>query len=128
MELEQVLFKKHVKEILFLLEDSERLYVSEIADIIKLNKSTVSRILSTLEEHDLVMRELVYFSAYIPKTYYTITEKGKLAIGVYNMIEKVEKYTNNIENNHGTVINELKVDNLTINNNSKEFSTKGKKK
>ena len=40
------------------------------------------------------------------------------------MINKSEKNAIKIENNHGTVINELKTDSLVINNNSNDNSKK----
>ena len=119
MDLEQVLFKKHVKEILLLL-DADRRYISEIADLVDLNKSTISRILSTLEEHGLITRELEFSSAYIPKTYCSLSERGKAVVQIYSIIDKAKTIPIQIENNHGTVINEVNTSSFTINNNSKE--------
>jgi predicted transcriptional regulator len=124
MSLEQLLFRKHVKEILFLLDSVDKLYVTEISKSLDLGKSTTSRVLTDLYSSGLIGQEKDYISSHFPKTFYFITEKGKLAIEVYKMIEKAEKIAIKIDTNHGTVINELKTDSLVINNNFNDNSKK----
>ncbi|MBG0769673.1 winged helix-turn-helix domain-containing protein [Methanococcus maripaludis] len=122
MSLKKLLFKEHVEKILILLNKNGKMYVTEITDSLGLNRGSLSRLLKELYEHNLVDKERELTDDIIPKTYYFLTEKGKLLIEVYKMVDKVEKSPIHIENNHGTVIN--KVDSLTITNNFEN----GKKK
>ena len=90
MSVEKLLFKKHVKEILKLLESEGELYFSEIMSKLSLPQGTSSRLLKELHNFKLVSKSRPESDETIPKVYYNLTEYGKKALLVYKITDELD--------------------------------------
>lgn len=90
MSIEKLLFKKHVKEILKLLNEKEEVYFSEMAEILELPQGSAGRILKDLTDGKLVSKSRPESEDTIPKVYYRLTELGKKALLVYDITDEIE--------------------------------------
>ncbi|MBA2860960.1 winged helix-turn-helix domain-containing protein [Methanococcus maripaludis] len=124
--------RKNADVVLYALKDNE-LYFNQLQKETNLNPSTLNTILNDLISADLVERRKEGKDIALPKTYYRITLYGLKALGFYELNMEIENMKKrnagsrnsiNVENNHGTVINEVKTDSLVINNNPKDNSKK----
>lgn len=87
----KLLSKKHMENILKLLNGGEELYVQQINDEIKINKSNLSQLLQELQDNGFVSKRIDEDTAKnLPKSYFKLTEKGKRALKVYEMIEELK--------------------------------------
>jgi DNA-binding HxlR family transcriptional regulator len=118
----KILSKKHVRDILYLLEGHEKLYVSQIQQFLNIDIGNLSSLLRLLLKNGLVDTKKIYDGAGLPKTYYWLTKKGKDAIVIYEMCNKLDntdtsKHSISIGNNHGNISignNNIVGDNINI--------------
>ncbi len=84
----KLLAKKHVKEILELLNENEELYFGQILREININQSNLSKLLNELVKAGLVEKWEEKEGHKLPKSYYKITKKGQQALVFYNLDAK----------------------------------------
>jgi DNA-binding HxlR family transcriptional regulator len=120
-----ILAKKHVKEILYRLNDENEMGFSKLNEEFQLDKSFLSRILRELESENLVSRREERENKRMPKSFYAITENGRKVINLYKLEEEIretkEKKSKDIprhyidnRNNQGFQINGNNIENLHI--------------
>jgi len=86
----KLLAKKYVREILEMIEENEELYFSEIMNNLDTHQGSVGRLLSEMVEYDLLSKREDEEGKKLNKTYYSITEHGKLALKIYEYSDKLE--------------------------------------
>ncbi|MBA2862050.1 MarR family transcriptional regulator [Methanococcus maripaludis] len=90
----RLIAKKHVKEILRLLESNDEMYFSEIKKALELNPRNLTDLLNELYESKLINKRIDEDNVKLSKVYYRITYEGKLILDVYEMLEDLEGKTN----------------------------------
>ena len=91
----KLLAKKHVKEILELLNENEELYFGQILREININQSNLSKLLNELVKAGLVEKWEEKEGYKLPKSYYKITKKGQQALVFYNLDAKFRDIPDN---------------------------------
>ncbi|AVB76290.1 hypothetical protein MMJJ_08800 [Methanococcus maripaludis] len=82
--------KKHVKEILYLLNSVEELYFAEICNNIpEAHKGSINRTLQELYDFKMVSKR-EEGTAKLSKTFYSITDLGKESLKFYELEKEVE--------------------------------------
>jgi len=115
----RVLAKKHTKNILELLND-KNMYFGELQKTLKVNPNVLTKILNEMLKEDLIKKWEEKSTQKFGKSYYGITTKGKKALIVLNIIDKLD----NLEDNQNIIIhynvvngdNNKIISNSTINN------------
>ncbi len=116
----KTLGKTYVKEILTLLNEHGELHFSEINKYIPTHKSSLNRTLSFLIKEGLIKKRQESLKTPLPKSYYSLTEKGKKAILLYELENKIE----HLKNNQNIVINIVNSKNHTVINNANVVNIK----
>ncbi|MBP2173315.1 MarR family transcriptional regulator [Methanococcus voltae] len=102
----KLLNKKHTFSILKILyEAEEEPYFSEIQKISKIDKSTLSLLLSEMEKYELVSKREDTSDYILPKRYYKLTPKGIETYERYKHLLDVEKDFNNKNNKNNNAKN-----------------------
>ena len=112
----KILGKKHVREILLLLNTHGELYFSQIHEYMPTHTSVLGRTLSELVKSGLITKrkEIVDNLSFV-RSCYTLTDFGKKAVKLYGYAEQLEK---ELEEKHSININVNIGDNTIIANNS----------
>lgn len=87
----ETLGKKHVREILDLLNFHERIYFGEICEHVAINKGNLSKILNLLVNLGILKKEEEEEGKKLNKTYYSLTDFGKEAYSLYNVEKEIER-------------------------------------
>jgi len=123
----EILGKKYVKDLLLIIgEYEDGIFFSDLSEELgnivaeKLHQSAVSRALTLMIDENLIIREDIFdTNRRLPKTFYKITELGKMGIELIKKDEEIEKmkpkFHNEIKGNVGQVINIDKAEGLEIN-------------
>jgi DNA-binding HxlR family transcriptional regulator len=85
----RLLAKKHVKEILYLLNEKGEFGFGEIRDTFEYDKSNLSKLMKELEETGIVSRREESHELKIPKSYFKLTNKGKEVLKLYEFEERI---------------------------------------
>ena len=91
----KLLAKKHVKEILELLNEKEELYFGQILREMNINQSNLSKLLTELVTAGLVEKWEEKEKYKFPKSYYKLTKKGRHALIFYNLDAKFKNIPDN---------------------------------
>ena len=95
----KVLAKKHTKNILELLDD-KNMYFGELQKTLKVNPNVLTKVLNEMIKEGLIKKWEEESTQKFGKSYYGITGKGKKALTVLNIIDKLD----NIENSNNIAI------------------------
>ncbi|WP_232210830.1 winged helix-turn-helix domain-containing protein [Methanothermococcus okinawensis] len=95
MKMIKLLAKKHIKEILELLNKNEEMYFGQILRIININQSNLSKLLNELVNAGLVEKWEEKEGYKLPKSYYKITKKGRQALIFYKLDDKFKDIPDN---------------------------------
>lgn len=95
----EILGKKYVKDLLLIIGEYDNgIFFSDLSDELgkivteKLHQSAVSRALNFMIDENLIMREDIFATnRRLPKTFYKITEFGKMGIELIKKDEEIEK-------------------------------------
>ncbi|MBA2861023.1 transcriptional regulator [Methanococcus maripaludis] len=85
----KILSKKHVKEILKTIESHKSIYYGQLKKETGLNSGNLSKLLNELLDFGFITKEEVPTDTKIINVYYDLTEKGKEALKVYEIIDKL---------------------------------------
>ena len=112
----KILGKKHVKEILLLLNAHGELYFSQIHEHIPTHTSVLGRTLSELVKSGLITKrkEIVDNLSFV-RSCYSLTDLGKKAVKLYDYAEQLEKELE--EKKHPININSIGDNNIIIGGN-----------
>ena len=86
----KLLAKKHVREILKLLNEHEYLNFGQILREININQSNLSKLLNELVDAGLLEKWEEKEGYKLPKAYYKITDEGKNALIIYEIEENLK--------------------------------------
>ncbi|MBP2202182.1 DNA-binding HxlR family transcriptional regulator [Methanococcus voltae] len=117
--------KKHVDRILKLLYESNELYFGQLTSILGIDTGNLSKILNEMYKLGLLKKREEKTEYKLPRTYYSLTEKGLKLIKLYIEIENldntncenkniIDNSKNKVINNSGIVIGDTKDSNITI--------------
>jgi len=95
----KVLAKKHTKNILELLDD-KNMYFGELQKTLKINPNVLTKVLNEMIKEGLIKKWEEESTQKFGKSYYGITDKGKKALTVLNIIDKLD----NLEKGNNIVI------------------------
>jgi DNA-binding HxlR family transcriptional regulator len=95
----KVLAKKHTKNILELLDD-KNMYFGELQKTLKVNPNVLTKVLNEMIKEGLIKKWEEESTQKFGKSYYGITDKGKKALTVLNIIDKLD----NLEKGNNIVI------------------------
>ena len=121
--LRRVLFKKYVDEVLNLLDRKGELFFGQILKETGINPSNLTSLLKELQSEELIENvEKRDYEGGRVKSYYSLTPKGKKALLILKIIDKLD----NLEDNQNITIhynvvngdNNKIISNSTINNSS----------
>jgi len=88
----KVLAKKHTKRVLTTLQKYGELHFWALHKELRIDRSSLANILKELLEWGLVKKREEYDkSKKFPKSYYSLTDLGREAIKVYELVEELEK-------------------------------------
>ncbi|MCS3921994.1 DNA-binding HxlR family transcriptional regulator [Methanococcus voltae PS] len=92
MDMLKIISKKHVKEIIYCLDENGELYVGQIGEILNVDRRNLSRLLAELAKSEIVInrKEEVEDNS-LPKSYYKLSIKGenlKLILDIMNILNK----------------------------------------
>ncbi|WP_459202084.1 MarR family transcriptional regulator [Methanococcus sp. CF] len=116
-----ILTKKHVRNVLELLNERGEMYLSEIQTELGIDSGNLSTLLNNLVKEKLLEKRKEPLGESIGKSYFMLTKIGKKAVKVYKWDEELEeeindvKFHNEINGDVGQVINIDKADGLEIN-------------
>ena len=91
MVLQNILSKKYAEEVILLLDREDELYFTQLQKLTGAYKSNLSKLLSELEECELIESREVRVNKRFPKKYYKLTDKGIKTIKLCHELEKIEK-------------------------------------
>lgn len=87
----KLIAKKHVKEILYLLNSVEELYFAEICNKIpEAHKGSINRTLQELYDFKIVSKR-EEGTAKLSKTFYSVTDLGMESLKFYELEKEIEK-------------------------------------
>jgi len=116
----KILSKDYTKKLLELLNKNKEVSYGELENNLQISSSTLSKILKELQEQNLITYKKVAETKRIPKKYYSLTEKGKKAILIYELEDKIE----HLKSNQNIVINIVNSKNHTVINNANVVNIK----
>jgi DNA-binding HxlR family transcriptional regulator len=91
MRILKIISKAYAISVLDLLYKKGEMYFGEILKDLKIHKSNLSKLLSELEECELIESREVRVNKRFPKKYYKLTDKGIKTIKLCHELEKIEK-------------------------------------
>ena len=120
----KILSRKHVKEILEIIEKHGSIHFGDLKKKSNINVGNLSKLLNILLDYNLITKTAVPTDTKIVKTYYSITDMGKNAMRVFKLIDELDrKFENSSPNsisigtNHGNISignNNIVGDNINI--------------
>ncbi len=91
MRVLKTISKAYAIDVLDLLYKNGEMYFGEILKDLKIHKSNLSKLLSEMEECELIESREVRVNKRFPKKYYKLTNKGLKTIKLCYELEKIEK-------------------------------------
>ncbi|MBP2173071.1 ArsR family transcriptional regulator [Methanococcus voltae] len=86
----KILTKKSVKEILYLINDNEEMYWGQIQELLGVDGSNLSKVLSLLVKNGILSKRRILKGDSMPYSYFKLTKKGKTALKLYEIGELLD--------------------------------------